>query len=132
MRIRDWSSDVCSSDLYDGRAGVRVGGWEAHEVQGERGAVRFGVMLRHVELASFGLDHGTVVGLEVVWGYRDAGDCRRCYEQGDLTNNVAHDVLRCPGAVTLDHALPVFMRLSTARRGVGTEFASPCRSLGAQ
>src|SRR3546814_18444309 len=69
-------------------------------------------MLRHVELASFGLDHGTVVGLEVVWGYRDAGDCRRCHAQGDRKKNAAHDVLRCPGAVTLDGGLPVFMRLS--------------------
>src|SRR3546814_15435128 len=112
MRIRDWSSDVCSSDLYDGRAGVRVGGWEAHEVQGERGAVRFGVMLRHVELASFGLDHGTVVGLEVVWGYRDAGDCRRCHEQGDRKKNAEHDVLRCPGAVTLEDELHEFLSIS--------------------
>src|SRR3546814_12514261 len=73
----DAGTTRATREIYDGRAGVRVGGWEAHEVQGERGAVRFGVLLRHVELASFGIDHGTVVGLDVVWGYLDAGDCRR-------------------------------------------------------
>src|SRR3546814_7169869 len=46
----DAGTTRATREIYDGRAGVRGGGWEAHEVQGERGAVRFGVMLRHVEL----------------------------------------------------------------------------------
>src|SRR3546814_17331242 len=51
-------------EIYDGRAGVRVGGWDAHEVQGERGAVRFGALWRHVEHASFFFHQGTVVALQ--------------------------------------------------------------------
>jgi len=84
---------------------------ETHQVQGERGAVRFGMMPWHLELAVFSLDHGTVVGPEFVGGYRDAGDCRRCPKQGDCKKNAAHDAFRLPGALTLDHLLPALTRL---------------------
>src|SRR3546814_14859100 len=47
MRISDWSSDVCSSDLVTARDGLRVEGtlWRPHTATGKRGGTRAPVVI---------------------------------------------------------------------------------------
>src|SRR3546814_16651208 len=100
MRISDWSSDVCSSDLFDGQqAVVHDGGFR--ELDGDR-------LGRHLVLHADSLEKLRQLLIE-----RAA--------RGEIDGDPEIEALAAP-------TLPLLDGVRSEERRVGQECVSPCRS----
>src|SRR3546814_11224563 len=117
MRISDWSSDVCSSDLFDPRI---------HALRGHKGQIETADALR-------GLMAGSAIRASHVTGDARVQDpyCMRCQPQ---VMGACLTLLRQAGATLETEANgvtdtpPIFADPRSEERRVGEECGSPCRS----
>src|SRR3546814_18845653 len=123
MRISDWSSDVCSSDLADGTLdhapGIAASADETvvrpasapFEAQGGQRLLRGNLGSALIKLSAVNPEFRSITAPAVV------------VDAPQLLN-------RLPAAVALPRDLVAFVRSSSEARRVGTECVSQCRSRG--
>src|SRR3546814_17258338 len=103
MRISDWSSDVCSSDLLQHLHHHRTGGHEAAEVVEERprlvhGVEALGLLAAHVDaLAGDDAEAGLIAAVDDLARALAPGGIRLAYRVGSFDGRGLRLYLDCSG-----------------------------------
>src|SRR3546814_1692128 len=136
MRISDWSSDVCSSDLELHGHGHDHGEQEAHDERrhqdriGENGAA----LLFRQHLVALALAKLLFRPLDAVWRRAEAAEQRvdgqrHCAQHSDLAQGIeAAEIAQHDTDDVGPAAFPIGAR--SEERRVGKECVSPCSSRG--